>query len=92
MIMMAMMWSMAKSVRHDVGGDDHGWNTNINMTKWSSDKQFHLNEWLCKFFFSFFLLFHFFHLFFLLRRFSSYSVVHAHHEANRVAYNLPEFN
>ncbi|XP_003617128.2 lamin-like protein [Medicago truncatula] len=43
---MAMMWSMAKSVRHDVGGDDHGWNTNINMTKWSSDKHFHLNEWL----------------------------------------------
>jgi len=57
MIMMAMMWNMAKSVRHDVGGDDHGWNTNINMTKWSLDQHFHVNEWLCKFFFFSYLIF-----------------------------------
>jgi len=59
MIMMAMMWNMAKSEEHFVGGDDHGWNTNINMTKWSLDQHFRVNEWLCKFF----SLISFFHLF-----------------------------
>lgn len=42
-------------------------------------------------FFFFLSLISLFHLFFLLRHFSSYSFVHAYREANRVAYNLPEF-
>lgn len=50
MIMMAMMWSIAKSKLHYVGGNRYGWVPGGNLTQWSLNEQFIVGEsWLCKF-------------------------------------------
>jgi hypothetical protein len=49
MMMSAMMWNMAKSEEHFVGGNNHSWVVGNNFTNWSLNQHFHLNDWLCKF-------------------------------------------
>ncbi|XP_058745118.1 early nodulin-like protein 20 [Vicia villosa] len=46
MIMMAMMWNIAKSLRHDVGGNKFGWVPGGNLTQWSLNEHFLVGEWL----------------------------------------------
>jgi len=49
MIMTTMIWNMAKAEEHFVGGGRQGWNPSNNLTKWSLNEHFHVNDWLCKF-------------------------------------------
>jgi len=49
MIMTAMMWNMAKAEEHFVGGGKQGWIPGNNLTKWSLNEHFRVNDWLCKF-------------------------------------------
>ncbi|WJX64440.1 hypothetical protein P8452_49221 [Trifolium repens] len=46
MMMSAMMWNMAKSEEHFVGGNNHSWVVGNNFTNWSLNQHFHLNDWL----------------------------------------------
>ncbi|CAJ2653839.1 unnamed protein product [Trifolium pratense] len=47
MMMSAMMWNMAKSDLIYVGGSKgSGWVLGNNLTNWSLNQHFHLNDWL----------------------------------------------
>ncbi|XP_039690175.1 lamin-like protein isoform X2 [Medicago truncatula] len=46
MIMTAMMWNMAKAEEHFVGGGKQRWIPGNNLTKWSLNEHFRVNDWL----------------------------------------------